>query len=361
MLKNLNRWVGVIFNPRPTLLDLMIGSFLVVPFLRGDATKATFIIYYSFFLAIIGFMMKPKREYRSIPLMLLSAWALISIFLHNTIEVLPGHNLFNYHKNMDLGMEGFLFLFAGSLFVITVIRHATNLRFTYLIIPFCFIPWIRNMEYWGSMTPMLGVGLAIFIYLVLRKKRIAASLCALTGLTIIVKNWNWVCIKFTCRPMVWWQLTKDMFYGIERSGIGVNGKFILDPGIRLAPHIENFLTAHNITQIKPWLASIIGVGFPHRLLGNYTWVDNDIYGWCYNMNDFLSLGKFLGPITIVLLIWFFTISIKKIGVQLALIPFMAIIIICNFQMTMYDPARAGLFLVIGTVCLFEGYKKENKT
>lgn len=277
--------------------------------------------------------------------MLLMVWSLINVFLHNDASLLQGNNFVNYHFNISLMFEGFIYVFCGCLFVITVVRHATNIRFIWLLIPFAFIPWIRDMQYMGSMTPMLSLGLATTIYLFLKKRFIWGILCVSGGISIILLNLKWVLMKFGCRPFVWGQLLRDMFYHPTKA----LGTTVIDQGVQFAPFLERFVAVHNLP--RPWFASLIGRGFSRYLMGEYTWVDKDVYGWVYNQNDLLHLGMCLGPLALIFALWFIIKTMKGIGLRLELIPFLAIMIACSFQLTMFTPEKAGICLIIGTLCM----------
>ncbi len=176
------------------------------------------------------------------------------------------------------------------------------------------------------------------------------------GITAIVLKWPWLCMKFRCRPYIIGQLFKNMFY----HPVKVDGTIIMDPGIQLSPLLQKFLesTFTNFnTVIKPWTASIWGAGFPQFINKTYTWVDRDNFGWVHRQNDLLSLGDFIGPIAVIFVVWFLINSFKQIGIRPVLIAFMTVILICSFQLTMFDPGEAGVILAIGTLALTEGIKR----
>ena len=160
-----------------------------------------------------------------------------------------------------------------------------------------------------------------------------------SGLMGVMLFHKWIAMKFLVRPFIWGQLFKNMFY---------------NQNIDWSPFLGDKIPV----AIKPWLSVLVGSGFSKTLDGNYTWVDRDVFGWVYRHNDYLSLGSYAGAIALGLLIWFLVRSIKLIGVRPVLILFMAILIQCFFQLTMFELDKACICLVLGTLCIAESYKKE---
>lgn len=348
------KYIRSIFSPRPSFFDLCVGGFLYITCFYNKWEKGVFLVFYTVFLVIISICMKPKREYRSLPLALLALWSLANVFIHSfAIYPISASSLY---PNFYLMVEGFLYILFGILFLRTVIIYSTNLRYIYFLIPITIIPWYTRLIYVGSTTPVAALGLGIVIYLFLAKRFIWGAICSIMGIVAVWLNWSWICMKFTCRPMVWHQLIINMFYRPVRM-IDTD---IIDPGIELSPFLERFF--NNIfpnfaTTIKPWLAGLFGGGFSQYLSGEYIWVDKDKFGWIYRHNDYWHLAECLGPITLVFVIWFIISSLRTIGMQPVLILFMAVILICFFQLTMFIPDRAGIYLMIGAICITEGLRR----
>ena len=171
--------------------------------------------------------------------------------------------------------------------------------------------------------------------------------------TAVVLNTWWVGYKFKCRPFIWGQLLKNLFYHpVMREGD------IVDTGIEISPFLERFLMdkIDAFASVKPWLAGLFGSGFAQWLNANYAWVQRDKYGWLYRQNDLLALANDLGPIMLIFILWWIIESFRKIGIQTALILAIMVALVCSFQITMYLPFKAGIYLVMIALALTEGIK-----
>ena len=245
----------VFLKPKPSFFDLCIAGFLFIPWFNDNWQKAVFLVFYTLFLVLVSLSMKPKREYRCLPLSLLAIWSLINVFIHS-FAIYPASRTFTY-LNYYLLVEGFLYILIAVLFINTVIRYSTNIRFILLLLPVAIYPWYSVMAWKGSVTPMAALGVGIVIYLFLAKRFIAGLLCTGIGIVGAVLHWPWICMKFASRPMVWRQLIINMFYHPVRRFPGGD---VIDPGITLSPFIERFF--NNIfpnfaETIKPWFASLL--------------------------------------------------------------------------------------------------------
>lgn len=335
-----------ILNPRPSFFDFLVGGFLFITMFGNDWQRGMFLVFYSAFLVIVSLLIKPKRDYKSLPLVLLTLWSLIGAFIHS-FEIYQNSITIRY-VNFYMMIEGFIYILFGVLFIHTIIRYSTNLKFIFLLIPFAIIPWFSGLVHTGSTTPMAALGIAIVVYLFL-SKRLIWGICALiSGIVGVWLNWSWICMKFVCRPLAWYQLIVNIFYRPERCFDGS----IIDSGIQLSPILQELLKKRPLLlEIKPWLASIFGGGFENSINNNYMWVDKDTFGWIYMHNDYFHLAQCLGPIVLIFLTWFIINCFKRIGRSIYIIPFLAIVLICFFQLTMFQPGKAGIYLLIGTVAL----------
>lgn len=341
-----------ILRPFPSFFDICVGGFLVIPCLRDDWNKGTFIIFYSAFLVLLGFATKPKREYKSLPLILLAIWSLINVFIHS-YEAATKSITFKYH-NFGTMAEGFLYIFLGAMLIITIVRHSTNLRYIFFLVPISICSWYFGLVKMGSSTPFAALGVAIVVYLFLSKRFLWGSLATVMGTVVAILHWPWLCMKWACRPLVWGQMATNI---IHRQVRYVDGE-IIDPGIQLAPYLQKIFDGNQrLLEIKPWLASIFGSGFENSIYNKYMWVDKDKYGWIYMQNDILHLAQCLGPIALILMAWFLIDSFKKIGSSIFLIPFLTVFLICSFQLTMWQPGKAGVYLIIGIAALTEGLRR----
>jgi len=346
-----------IFIPRPSLFDLCLSLFIFIPWIKGDTARSDFLVFYIIFLLALTFMMRPKREYKSFPLSLLTIWAILGLFIHS-YDISFKSLTYNW-KIYSLMMEGLLYVLFGIIFIRIAVKYSTNLKFVFLLAPFAIKPFLTGWFYFGKSTYIMAFGLSVIIYLFLTRKFKLVIPTSLLGIGIIIHKWAWLSMKFRCRPYVWYQLFLNMFYHPQRR----DALNILDPGIQFSPFVEKYISQHQwILQIKPWLQSIFGSGFSQYLNKDYTWVDTTIwnkllnntnytFGWVHNQNDYLNFGQCLGPIGLGLLIWFIVQSLKEIGIRPMLILFMTILLICFGQLTMFDPGRGGVCLILSAVCI----------
>ncbi len=138
-----------------------------MPWIRGNWGRSVFFVLYSVFLFIISLSLKPKREYRSLPLTLIAMWSFIGLFVHSFI--IPAGRMF-YYFNYYLMIDGFLYILFGIIFIRTVIIYSTNIRFIYLLLPIAMIPWYSNFVRVGSLTPVAALSVAIIVYLLLKSR-----------------------------------------------------------------------------------------------------------------------------------------------------------------------------------------------
>ena len=113
-------------------------------------------------------------------------------------------------------------------------------------------------------------------------------------------------------------------------------------------------------EIKPWLASIFGAGFENGINNEYIWVDKDLFGWIYMHCDYLHLAACLGGIVLIFLALFIYDSFRKIGKSVYIIPFIMVTLMCFVQLTMWQPGKAGIYLLIGTIALSQGLRIKQK-
>jgi len=354
------RYLKTIFKPFPSFFDVLIGGFLLILSIPGNTNRAIFIVFYTIFLFIISLGMTPKRKYRSASLSLIALISLLGLFIHNfTLYHTSRTSLYPAAYIME---EGFIYILFSIVFLRTVIVYSTNIRFIYFLIPVALMGWIPGMIRTGNSTPIVAIGLSILIYLYLIKKTKIAILVTLLGLNLIVYKWAWLCMKFRCRPYVWYQLLIDSFYNPIKT---INGN-IVDCGVNLSPFLERFLSNNFpiVLKLKPWLASIIGSGFPNILNNEYVWVNTTIwnpkgytFGWVHMQNDYLHFAKCLGPIVLIPVIWWIVQSVKAIGIRPILILFMFVCLICCAKLTMFSPGTAGICLMITALCISDGIKK----
>ena len=341
-----------LLTPLPTLFDLAVAGFLGIFLVSGNDVRALYLVFYTMFLLMLSFGMKPKREYRSIPLMLLSLWAFLGLFIHSFV-LSPRQVTYSW-KIFYLTTEGFLYVLFGVVFIRTVVRYSTNIKFIYFLIPVAMLKLVPGMQRLGSSTMLVALGIATIIYLILSKKRTWGILASITGILAVVHNWTWLCFKFRSRPVAIRQMFFDMFYNPLRY----DGTEVVDPGVQLAPWLEKSLPTW-VLSFKGWLATIFGSGFPQYLNSDYKWVDVNgfKYGWVHKHNDYLNIANCLGPIALIFVIWFIVSTFKTIGIRPSLILFMAVVFTAMSQFTLYDPAKAAVALTITSISLTQGIQK----
>jgi len=310
--KAVKRAAGWLCHPAPSFFDLCLAGFLAIPFIKDGYHQEIFFIFYMILLVCVSIGQRPRRDFRSIPLMLLSLWAMLGVFLHSF--VISKESITMKYLNMYLMSEGFIYILFSSLFILTVVKYSKNTRLFYLLIPVALFFEIQRPGDFNK-TFIFSLGLAIVIYLILIRKYLFASLLANAGLIFACFRWTAIKTSFACRPYVWRQLVAEI--------------------------------AKN-----PWFGS----GFPNTLEhpDHMIWITYGNYGWIWRHNDYLSLAAYLGIFATLFLVWFLIKTVRRIGIRPALIPVLAIVIMSFFQMSMFRIDRAGILLLIGALCIKQG-------
>jgi hypothetical protein len=301
----------------PTLFDFAVAGILFITFISNIFYQGTFFIFYSIFILILTRLMRPRRNYISVPLVLFTLWSLALVFARNNIKIVP-NAVMNYYFNVSIMFEGFIYILFGVLLFDSIVRYSTNLKYLLFLLPVFSYPLYKTFAHSGRVTPVAALLVSVTIYLFLKRKFLLALSLSIASLITAVSMWKWIVLKFSCRPLVWGEL---------------------------------------LSQIKhhPW----IGSGFNHTLFpDNMIYVNLRAYGWTFRHNDILSIGAYLGVVALLLIVWFLIQSIRKIGVSLWLIPFLTIVLTSFFQMTMFSPDKAVICIVICAVCVKETYKGE---
>jgi hypothetical protein len=350
------KYLKSIFSPMPSFFDVCVGGILAIYLIPGNDNRSLFIVFYSMFLLILTLGMKPKREYKSVPLMLLALWSFLGMFIHS-FAIYPKSITYSYRIFCNT-MEGFLYLFFGIVFIQRVVSYSTNPRFIYFFIPFSIVGLIPGLQYVGSSTVLVALGISISIYLLLSRQWLKFGVTLGAGLVIIISKWSWLIFKFKSRPFSFYQLGMNMFYNPMRR----DGTDIIDPGIELSPLFEKWLSTYASWVIphKAWLASVFGSGFPQYMVTDYKWVVYKGYkfGWAHKHSDYMNIANCLGPIILLPVVWFIVQSLKTIGVRPALILFMMIMFTMMAQLTMFDPGKAGVCLMIIALTITDGVRSK---
>ena len=297
------RVIDYFFNPCPTLFDLCVCfgimgiSFIAKP-LRGF-----YLEFYTIFLVIIGFHYKEKRRFDGASLTLLCLLGLISLFVHSFYANIGGLS-FQY-LNFYLMHEGFGYIFFSALLFYVVVTKATNLRLLAFTLPIVILPWVRIMLYSGQMTPLLALGVGFCVYLLYKRRFLILGIIALAGLCVVYFNYDWLLMKFSCRPHVW----KDLL-------------------LRIKDH------------------PFVGSGFNKLLIKDHFILVGSWGGtWLYRHQDFLSLMAYIGAFALIPIGLF----IKELAVRFKrtwfIAPLIAFCALCFFQITFIYATRVIIILL----------------
>lgn len=303
---------GGCFRPLPSLFDLAVAGFLGIVFIKGQYIQSIFFIFYIIFLYSLTIGLRYRRNYKSLPLALLTIWALIGVFVHSYF--ICQQSITMKYLNMYLMSEGFIYILFGVIFIKIVITYSTNLRFAYLLLPFAMSIW------WTEHRATIWMALIIstLIYLLINKKfKILLFLTPLLSFIVWLK-WNAMMSGYACRPIVWKKLTAMI---IQHPFVGMG--------------FDNSLRPSNAIFDTP-----------------FSW------GGIYMHNDLLNIGRCLGVLVIVFILWFIFNSVRRIGKNWSIILFLTVVLTSLFQMTMFIPAKAAVVLTIIALVLTQTYKQE---
>ena len=301
--------LGALRGLKPSLFDLAICgilgiSLIVNPFIRGSV-----FIFYSIFLFCLSFAFRPKNNYRSIPIVILLITSLVLIFVHRPYRIVPS-SIMNAYFNTAIMSEGFIYILAGAMLFFTIVRHSSNTKLILIMAGLAsFIP-IKFMLSVGSPVSLgLALCMALGIYLVLHKRvRFLFDFLIIAVITAIA-NWHFIISKANSRPQIWWE-TLRLIKRHPFLGSGFNQTVMPD--------------------------GLIPVG---------------LRGWVYMHNVFLTVWHSLGIVALIAALWFVVASIKQIGKTIYLIPFLFVVLLCNFKETMLIPERAAICVVIMACCV----------
>jgi hypothetical protein len=274
------------------------------------------IIFTAALIWILTLGQKAKREYFSFPLMLFCLWALGSVFIHSYDVAILEHPALSRFQCFSLMSEGLIYILAGTALFISVIKYSGSSWPIWAILAVLSVPWVYEAAKWGRISPILALVGATCAYLLIKRHIWLLIGTALVSGILTVLNWPWVVMKFSCRPVIW---------------------------------------ARMVEQIKEH--PIVGQGFTHYLRGDMEPL-SQYWGGVYRHNDFLSIASYLGIPALIFLTWFIIDCLKKIGPAVHLIPFLAIVILCCFQYTMFDPLKAAICLTAGALCIKQSQKGE---
>jgi hypothetical protein len=312
---------GLFFSPPPSVFDFCIVGILFSNFLQEEHKKQIFFVFYTIFLLCMTFIMRQKRDYESIPLVLFVLSGFIGVFTHSFL-IYKSSICFQY-LNFYLLSEGFLYILFGAIFLIIAVRYSKNLKFILLLLPFVFYPYLTKITSLKSVIQsarftIIFSGLISYLFYYFIRKKYKIAIPILLGMAAFaMKYWDAIKLKFICRPDLWKVLILKIK---ERPFIGHGFNKTLSPD--------------NMTLHSYW-------------------------GWLYNHNDYLALGSYLGIFSVIFVISFILVTLKKIGINPYLPLFLMIVIVPFFQMTMFEIDKAAGFLLITILCITQThFKKE---
>lgn len=294
----------------------VIFGVLPIGFLRDDF-KGLYFVWFSIFLWILSLGMKPRMTYNSTILMLLSLWFFVSLFTHawgiSTKDV-----CWKYVNHYLMG-EAFMYCLAAVILLKTIIEFTKNVKLLYVTLPIAAIPWILKQAHGGQISLILSLAVAVMVWAFMNKRRILAYLILSIMALAITVNFDWVVMKFSCRPYVW----KDLLFIIKQHpfiGTGFN----------------RYLSADNMI----WVKLINGIN----------------YGYIFRHNDYLSIAAFLGLPILIPIGMFLKQLWQDFRRTYFFIPVLTMMLLCFVQMTMFKADRA--LFVIASLGLFYQEIKE---
>lgn len=313
-------WTGRGINSlRPSIFDCIVLGGLGITYLSDRFIQGSFFIFYSVFIISLTILLKQKRQYISIPLGLLMIWCFAMIFTHFDYKYVDDAIISSWFNIAHLAGK-FIYIFIGILLFISIIRYSTNLRLLWIMLPIILIPILKVNAIGGRLTLPASIITSIIIYAWLKGKRLIAVLLGVIMGALALSIWPWVVLKFSCRPYIWIELLRQIG---EHPLIGSGFSRALQP--------ENMI----------WV----------RKIGDIT------QGWLCRHNDILSIGAYFGVLASLLTIWFTVGLLKKTLKTIYFIPALTITLMANFQMTMFEPNKAYVCLVILAVCIKETMEK----
>lgn len=337
-MEKLKRWgkqvIDFFFNPRPTLFDLTVCLGILGISFVGSGMRGFYLEMYAILLVVIGFNQNQKRSFNGSSLVLLGLIGLIALFLHSFQVPQNVRGLSFQYLNFYLQHEGFSYIFFSSLLFYIVVTKATNIRLLVFSLPVISILWIKQMLFFKQFTPILALGVGIFFYLVYRKKYKWSILIALLALNVIAWKYPWITMKFKCRPYVWKELIE----------------YIKHPPFIGSVFIENYRNSS--------LSFIVGSGYnklviPDNLIVIKAWGNT----WLYRHNDILSLMSYIGVFALIPIVLFVKELFVRFRPKWYIIPLVAVITLCSFQITFIYPERVAIILLGLSWCYVESDNK----
>lgn len=295
----------VLFIPGPSLLDIFVCLGVIpIGHLKLEF-QGLYLVFFTFLLLMLSIYKHYERSCKNIWLVLIGVWAFIGIFIHSWC--VNSQSVAYRYLNFYLMSEGFIYIFAGIMYLHTVVNKCSNLRLLWITIPIALVPMFQKQVYCGQMSYILALMLGIMVYNAI-KKRFIFTVIMVTGFLIIaLYNMAWLIMKFNCRPYVWIQMLKSIAqYPLFGSGFN---KYLIP---------NNMIWVEQIGSIE--------------------------YGWLFRHNDYLSITSFLGVPILIPIIGFVCHYLNKFKNSWKLIIFSSFVIVSFFQITMFDAYKAFIIL-----------------
>ena len=277
----------------PVVLGLNL-FILISPFIDWrpviqETTQKLYFVFGVIALYILSLFFKPKRYLQDWRIGIFALWALFLMFWHSQIWV--DSVTFRY-LNFYLMSEGFIHVFCGIILYRLIYEYADKLPALW----FALTIYIGKGFFIKSLTPIFAVAICGLIWCIAKKKWWIAGVVLLWAVLFIIGEWNYICLKWSCRPYVWKIVIKQIFK-------------------------------------HPF----IGYGFDKNLMSNMIL---GLRGWNFIHNDYLNLFRDLGLPAIIMIILFLKDFIKNFKIDLLFLLCLGSLIVSFFQTTMYFPRNA---------------------
>ena len=291
-------FLGGGFRPSPFTLILNIYFLLSVFFcgnrFRWDMKTGLFFVFGTFVLFAVSLFLTPKRNLKNPWLSGILILSLASVFL----------NSFRYSQltqrfiNFSLMCEGFIFVLAGvMLYKIIYENGETQLRY-YVGLWVAIAVWLFKAIVMKSVSPILAILLTGLVYNYIHKEHVKVSLIFLLGVVLVFFNWNYILLKWECRPIGW------------------------------------------IYTIKEIIARPTGYGFDNSVMQNLI---KTSFGWQFRHNDFLNLARDIGLPVLILVFGYFR-ELFYLNKDVLLFACLATVILMCGQTTIYLTRNAILIV-----------------
>lgn len=296
----------------PSIIDLLAIGMMFLSFLPKNVAGFGFVAY-SIFTGVCSFALKRERDIKNPWIFLLCFASFLSIFTHRWVKI-SEYDFFTEYFNSMILFEGFLYIFAGCLFIKVVVDYSRKLDLVLFCLPLAMIPVITHNVLGGRITIIVASVISTLVYLIIKRQFFHAYWAGVIGAALAFYKWGWIVMKFNCRPYVWLELLRQ-----------IKDHPVLGSGFLRTLNPENMITVP---------------GF------NGTWL-----GWLYRHNDFLSIGAYLGILGFIGSIGFAVWCVRKVGMTIYAIPVWTIILTATFQMTFFEADKAAICLPVIAACI----------